>query len=532
MLSEFDIPLLRWLRISRSKNAGWYAALITIVVAGIITIFGHAVGANACGIEVSVTFPDEQGYPLHASRQFISGWLTMANSAPFYLFVAPILMIVTHRFLLSCGEALERLHAAGRMKTFGTRSWNEVMARRNRWCLAPLCLFPFFLYICINTQLASMDRVMKGYPTQKKKWSEVGYVQSIALEGWCKAFNKLDKMDKKIAILSESRYLPDVELAMVRELEGRNARIKPELVRVVTFAAGHPTALNLNGVHDEVKKAIAELVIIQARALRPAKDSWLGWKRYTRGESHTWFPIWFRVFVILGQIMIAIFFTFGVWLTWKILFWLIQVYRLLPGQNGKAQALGPKDLGFEPLLHDPTGRYGLSALFRPYDLLILSATIGASYLALKLPSGVSGSDITNAGGAGSGATALGHLIVISIVIVAVVSGPMIIFPNKLQGWARVKRLNQLAHELSMATNRKHQATLLEEEAIVMKQTTWPVGDTLFKVTMAILLAVLLLPLGSALQFLPGDAVSAIRLPQAMRDSCEEFFAKCYELKAE
>ena len=110
-------------------------------------------------------------------------------------------------------------------------------------------------------------------------------------------------------------------------------------------------------------------------------------------------------------------------------------------------------------------------------------------------------------------------------------GPLWLFPERLAQWAKRERLGSLHRELATATHREQQAQLMEEEAQILAQSTWPRGDTLFKITVGIIIAILLLPLGSALDFLPGEAVSAVRLPQVIREKCREFVADCYHLEA-
>lgn len=613
-------------------------ALACFVWAALSIWLGHLVGANACGLNLSASVTNAPHKPVSVNVPLVWGWLVQVNAGPFYLFVAPVLLVVTHRFLIACGQALQQLHDAGRLQTKDNNiHWHVEMARRNRICALPIWLLPVFIFICLSVQWPSVYRALGGYPTVfakhnngKDKWSEIGYSQSIGFENWARDFNLLkgasspESKDKKLAVLKDLGWLPALELALFDEMNRRNALSNSPLIDSLDFKDGKPSGLRLRGA-----AAITDLSL-KASVLRSSQDSSLGWKKYAEGERrpNTPFVYCYLAFVAFEQIQIAAFFTFAAWLTIKIIFWLTQVYRMLPVKSGTPKEPVAEEglvriiksltgrkwyyfaipamifLGFtatwairewllatifgllsvailrnptgklerrfraliiwlpemlwkissrvrnavcqseifkwlsagnqtvlelSPVLSDPAGRYGIGALFRPYNLLVLTMAVGASYIALMFPSGVRLKDITSPTGAGSGASVVGHFVVITVAFSAVVCGPLWFFPRRLDDWAMEHRLKRLHSELSRAEHSKYQRKLLEEEQEIHNQSTWPKGDTQFKLTVAIILAVLLLPLGSALDFIPGDAVKVTRIPQIIRASWVKMVTNWYGL---
>lgn len=330
---------------------------------------------------------------------------------------------------------------------------------------------------------------------------------------------------------------------MFAQLDKANRLSDPALGPFLNYRAGQPISIRLD---DAIR---SNVVTVASTAtwppFRPARV--LGFADHfsqvlmgrdlilmkennqSLAEARERYTFWFKLFIILTQIQIALFFTFMVWLLFKIVFWLGQVYRMLPTGEEGGERVG-SELEFKPILSDPAERYGLGALFRPYNLLVLVVAIGSSFSALHFPEGAGFSAINNADGAGMGATRVEHLVAVSAAILGVLIGPLWLYPRRLMKWAEATRLQRLRHELLKSEKDKHRKALLEEENTINSQSTWPHGDKRFRLTIAIVFAVLLLPVGTAFQFLPGEITPLTRLPQVLRTACKDFAANLYGIK--
>lgn len=596
LLSEFGNPCLCWTRLARSKKAITWLVMGTTLWAMAMMWLGDRLQANALGLAFEACVPSLQG-PVKATSHLLYGWMAQANEGPFYLLIGPILLLMSQRFALACSGALNELHESGRLKVMhgqGMNWWQEV-ERRNRWSVLPLLTLPLFVFICLNTQLPSIARTAEHYPTTRPKmvferlgmktdWREVGYIQSVNFPVWVESFECAD-VNEKLDALEQLGFTKALAAALFAELDRKNALATPELHDYLDFADGKPKALRLV---DAVKAGIVEL---KSNALWPAAGParWLGGADFFQGvvkgrlgqpkskerERYVW---WFTLFIILTQLQIAMFFMFMTWLLWKIVFWLVLVYEMLPSKQRKQSlpaqcrkpswlrlccgaswkrvrravqsnsvwkavkvvhralrnfVLGAHDgrkarLVFEPVLKDPGGKYGLGALFRPYNLLVLVVALGSSFMALHFPDGEGMRALTDPDGAGTGATRAGHFFALSVAIGAVLVGPLLLYPAKLREWAERSRLFQLRRELRTADEAKA-CELMKEEAVITGQSTWPQGDARFRLTIFVVFAVLLLPVGTAFDFLPSQITPLTRMPQVVRASCKAMAEWLYDV---
>lgn len=559
LLSEFDGPRLRWLRVARSKNAARWMALGCFLWAALMLWLGDRLQANAMGLGFQATTTLSDGTTITGSTKLIYGWMAQINEGLFYLVMGPVMILMTHRFLIACGQALRQLHGSGRLRVTGAadNSWSEEMARRSRCSAWTLWTFPLFLLICLNTQLPSINRTMKGYPTarpeyviealgMKTNWVEIGYIQSLNFTRWTNDFQRTTVMSQ-VEALKQVGCLNGLAAGLFAELDRTNRLEDAALKPFLNYHAGKPQSLRL-----DLALLSSTNMTVSARAIWPEikPTKWLPGKKFfeevlkgrgviTEGEQRERYVWWFKTFIILSQIQIAAFFTFMTWLLWKIVFWLVQVYRMLP-QEQEATAATPPDADkerkkpailFRPVVDDPGGRYGLGALFRPYNLLVLVVALGSSFSALHFPDGAGIRAITDAEGAGNGATRIGHLFAISAAITAVLIGPLWLYPARLRRWAEAGRLKTLHQELKPLTDKEgeQRKKLLEEESVILDQSTWPRGDNRFRFTIVIVFAVLLLPVGTAFEFLPGDITPFTRLPQVLRSACKDMAAHIYHV---
>jgi hypothetical protein len=304
------------------------------------------------------------------------------------------------------------------------------------------------------------------------------------------------------------------------------------------------------------------------------------------------YMFWFSLFVILDQVRIAALFTFMTWLLVKFTFYLVLIYRMLPmgvpavqssmtsqGRTAawrcaciawfmafifmepyriavliafivwlllkafrmmlKAAMAVPRQVLFlEPWARDGQGKFGLGDLFTPYNLLVLCIGVGSFYFALNFPEGGGLKAITQSSGAGLGTTRVFHLLTVGAAIAGMLIGPLLLYPRRLRQWLEVTRLHPL-RERQAKTREKRESKPLEaekewaeiarEEAEILSQTTWPKGDKSFQLSMLVIFTVLLLPLGTASDFLPEGVTKYSRLPQYLRAECKELAAWVYDL---
>lgn len=555
MLSEFDIRPLGWLGLARSKHAAsWMAFGCFLWAAGMLWL-GDRLQVNAMALAVRATVQLGDHPAVEGGTQLVYGWLAGITHGPFLLLMGPLLIVMAHRFLLACGETLKEMSEAGRLRTTGAngRPWWEDMARRNRCCALPLFLFPIIIWLCLPVfQLRSIKRTGDGYPTTRRKltlkgfgyrtdWTETGYVQSVNLAGWTNAF-KAHPTAQRITAIRDLGVMRNLASALFEELDRVNQLTNRVIEPFMIYRAGKPFALRLEEAMESDVIAVTSAVV--RPPFPPAKA--LGFAGYFReilvgrdvvltdmsGRSEVKarkaYERWFKLFIVLTQLQIAAFFTFMAWLLFKIVFWLSQVYRMMPtGVDGDAKR---KTLLFHPVLTDPSARYGLGALFRPYNLLVLVVAIGSSYGALNFPEGAGLSGITNAGGAGMGVSRVAHLVAVSVAIAGVLIGPLWLYPRRLRRWAETVRLRGLRQEMARVRKEKARKRLLEEEDTIRRQSTWPHGDQRFRLTIVIVLAVLLLPVGTEFRFLPGEITPLTHLPQVLRSACKDFAAGIYGLQ--
>ena len=161
--------------------------------------------------------------------------------------------------------------------------------------------------------------------------------------------------------------------------------------------------------------------------------------------------------------------------------------------------------------------------------MILIIALGAGYFALNLPDGDLYKAIAKAEGAGSGASRFFHVVAVGTAFFGVVLGPMFLIPAKLRRWVETNELDSLRCRISVSKAGKSRDELLNEEAVILGQTTWPRGDRNFQIALCIVIAILLLPVSTALDFLPGEVTPFMRLPQYLRAECKNLSARIYGL---
>lgn len=540
LLSEFDLPGFRF--IARNDHAGWWLALACALWTIIVLWLGDLVGGNSMAIVLHVTAALTGGDPVIGSVPFTYGYLSTANTAPYYLIVGPILLVLTHRFLRAAGESLLHCEQSGVLKN-GEETWHERIARINRrWCrLAPALAFPIILAISMHCQLSSLSRSRDDQPAMgllgKASYWEVGYVQSPNHAFWADNFNHKDAT-AKTSIIDNQNRMSQLAGALFEELDRRNATGDTLIQEWITYSEGKPAGFELKDAFTSEGNLNESWLRIEATAVHPVirafpsfglgehADSLKAARDSTDDHERTRFLFWFRLFIILGQVQIAFFFTYMLWLSLKVCVYFCEFYRLLPDTRKR----GWEHPRFSPYVYDPVGRYGLGAMFAPYNLLVLIIAIGSSHFALNLPDSNFYRAIAHAEGAGSDATRIWHIFAIIFVTGGVLIGPMWLYPKKLGEWTERRHLTGIRLKIGGATSTKEKNELLEQENTIQKQSTWPRSDIQFRLTLAVVIAVLLLPVSAATDFLPGGVAPFMRLPQYLRNECKEFAVRFYRLE--
>ncbi|WP_367870407.1 hypothetical protein [Luteolibacter sp. Populi] len=527
-LSEFDFPGLRWC--TRKSGAEYWLGGISFLWAVVVLWLGDQVGANALSIVFKATATTSKGLDVSATLPIVYGHLATANAGPFYLFVGPVLIILAFRFHRAAGRAFAKLHERGVLKVNGGEPWEETIARRNR--RAGSSCYVFFLVlllICPAVQFASLSRSAQGLPELSLKdglvtvenvrhLRDTGFIQSPNHDLWVGDFNRAEPA-AKLFVMEQHDVVAPLELALAAELERRDRTIAA-MDKVCDFKQGVPSKVRF-------ADAIRFPKILHLEAINVWPHAKSGFLIQGRGSAdqvqRDRYLRWFKVFVLLDQVRVAAFFAFMGWLVVKFGFYLGQLYVMLPG---KERAQGA--LRLEPWLHDSHGKFGMGELFLPYNLLVLIVAVGSSALALNLPDGASLDSLTKATGAGSGSTRTAHIIVIFLSIGMVLAGPLCLYPRKLAQWAESASLRHLRQRQANAS-RKEKNSIFKEEAEILGQTTWPKGDNYFRITILLVFAILLLPLGSAYDFVPSAVSRYSRTPQYLRAECKRFAAYFYDL---
>ncbi len=548
-LSEFDVPGLRWM-----ARHPWRLATIVAGWALLVLLLGDQVGANGMAIFYKASLATSSGEKVSASVADMYGHLSTANSGPYYLLIAPLLIILVHRFHMAAGRAFITLDERGILRTSGA-PWHKVVRRRNRWVgLAALLLFPIILWGCFRTQFDSLEASGAGLPLApsgkenrpdtSQRLTNVGYVQSPNHQRWVDKFNSLASEEDKLVVIEAQELSMSGPLArcLFDELDRRNLLNDPKLGPVLNFTGGKPASLRLRDAVAGARPLVtlsAENVWPKGPGVRLGKMSeYFQGLMDTRGSDdagRATYMGWFKAFIILDQIRIAALFTFMAWLLAKFVFYLVQLYRILPGG---ADAGKGKEMFLKPWARDGQGRFGLGDLFTPYNLLVLCIGVGSFYFALNFPDGGGMKAITHGSGAGSGATRVVHLLTVGAAIACMLVGPLWAYPARLRKWLEATRLKPLRQRQALTRAKfktkpeeaeKEWMEITKEEEEILSQTTWPKGDRSFQLSMAVIFTVLLLPLGTASDLLPGGVAEYSRLPQYLREKCKAFAAKVYGL---
>lgn len=537
-LSEFDLPVIRkWVS---SPVFPYMVAGVSLFWTLFVLVLGDWVGGNAMAIlfkaEASM---EDGGSPVTAILPLYFGHLSTANSAPFYLLVFPFLLILSIRFHTAAGSAFARLHQRGILKS--DTPWHQVVAKRNRWCgTLPILLFPIILCKCLDTQLNSLAKGEAGLPPVPETFDSnakldypvnyVGFVQSPNHDKWVIDFNGLP-CEWKLHVIDRNGALEQLEVKLAAELERQNRRIS-RYSEVCDFKQGIPVAVRFRdavGLRDEgrgteVLTFSAVNVWPKMRVFASDPGSLLKARDGTDAVARARYYFWYKFFVVADQIRVAVMFTFMAWLVAKFGFYLVQLFLMLPGKSGLARG----KLRFVPWIRDSQGKFGMGELFRPYNLLVLVVAVGSSYLAVNLPDGAGLEAITHAVGAGSGISRVAHLVMVFAAIGFVLAGPLCLYPWKLGRWIDHFALNDLRTRYARA-GEAERLEISKVESEILSQTTWPRGDNYFRFTILLVFAILLLPLGSAYEFLPSSVSQYCRTPQLIRAECKRFAARIYEL---
>jgi hypothetical protein len=230
----------------------------------------------------------------------------------------------------------------------------------------------------------------------------------------------------------------------------------------------------------------------------------------------------------MSQVQVAMLFAFEFWILFKVIFWLALLWYLLP-RNEEEQRfkLDPqRGTAADPKLTDRDRSFGLSALFRPYDIVVFMIALGAFYYALQIPNQTGVRAMLVDPATGSLWTRLLHLFALLITISVMVIGPIVGFAVIMGRWQK-RRVKQLKEE-EQRTDERRKNEIPAEIDLVNAQTTWPKRDKLF---WAALLTVVVSvgPVVAQFAGVPENVRRFISVPGAIKYTVHTSVRKAYGL---
>jgi len=510
LLSEFDRPGFRW--IYNLKRPGLVMGLICFFWAVLTVIVGDKAKANGIALTVTATVTSIPGLAGKWRQTF--GYLAEPNFGFYFLFVAPFLTWLAFYFSLCAGRALSELKVkgvfCGGTDSSVSQSPLDYVSKRNHQ-LVPLLFIPIIsIPFCIWCQFSSMTAVSKGYSLTNGNVWNLGHVQSPFLLNWLEFFNKSSSNElARLAVLEKGNHTDDAANSVLAELISSASSTNSVITRFLAFKniKDPPTAFKLaDAVTNGVIKLSADARFAGGTGANNTSAARMRW---------------FRIFVVMSQIQVGMLFALEFWVLGKIIFWLGLLYTLLPRAN-KTQSYK-----FKPLLTDPTKRFGLGGLFRPYNLIVLIVAMGSLYFALQLTEEEGVRAITTDPSSGSLLTRIMNLVVILTVICSVVVGPIFGFKLIMTDWTniRVARLNE---EFARATTERQEEIESELEKLAA-QKTWPKGDFWFQVISVIAIAMLVAPFGSELPGLSPRFKQCMNIPAIIKKQTHVAVRNYYKL---
>jgi len=184
----------------------------------------------------------------------------------------------------------------------------------------------------------------------------------------------------------------------------------------------------------------------------------------------------------------------------------------------------------EPLLTDPTKRFGLEEFHQVYNyvaLLLLMGGIGAS---LNFTSNVvKGSEFLAGGHSVVYSAQLLIMVAVLLVATGILVGPVLIFAWLLRGY-KIDRFSAL--DAQMERSGADYATIVQEKELISQQTTWPRDDTRFKQVATFVLVFLVLPWASSLGILPDSISEASNVIALARSTTQRISHFIYRVPAD
>ena len=503
LLTEFRGKRLK----SFFRERNWGAKLGILFLGGslLVIMCGHLGRANALNRQIDARIRLADGVQALNPVNFVGGYLGQANHGFYYLILAPLFVVFSARFLYSADEALKGLCAQGRLARRTLMIVGRINYRRFRWLW--LLLPIIFIGYGLRSELAGYQAVKSG------KSDETGYVQAPFLDMWT---NSLRMGGWRF--LAKRQETEEIELHSRAALQAASPESLKLWVSVGALHFSDPTnavpelwrALARKGafVLDLQKAYDAGLLSLDAKLARFPK---------TTQEL-----IWHGIFFLGVQCLEGAFYAFVAWVALKAIFWMLILWRFLPGPKRKGR--------LALLVTDPRKHFGLSELNEPYNRLVLLLALGAFAFPLVIISGIpriSPGDLT----ASVQAFMSVFLLTLAIGAPALVLGvgPIFFFNRRLKH-LRTKELARLDDQLGKSqANPQLVETIEKQKDVIEQQTCWPKEDAGFKRLILATIFFAVIPVCLHFRYVPHEAEKYLSAVRICDDGCKKAVDMLYHV---
>jgi hypothetical protein len=488
-LSEWQLVARRL----RLKSVGELQRVLAgsfFVMAGLALVLAAVARADCLVIKITAILNLEEGLlPLESQASHVFGYLGELNHGLFYLGIAPAFIWIALEFCKQVGNSCHEMIHSGLVEETSDRSFQGFIAQINRYS-SWILLACFAVVMTFNTikELGSLIR-LGGSNTVSDPWDAVGYVQAPYLKNWVEAFNAEERKEVGRAALLKQKFFAEKlsgDLASKIMFQSKFGNLQTaSLVRRGVVVGEGQTDPVISGV-DLERAANSGMLTLKASAARGAGIY----------SCVAWF--WHGAFLLAALGMEILFQAFCGWACYKVVLYVVLMFNLLPHR-------GTTDFVIKPWLRDTEKRFGMDPVFRVYNLIALTISIGGSFLFLQ------GYNSTDARSQMPLFHQMAPMQVLGVVVVLValfflLAGPAILFRSQLLA-LQIGELRELEDQLRRVNEEDHakRKDLMETLRLIQAQTTWPKTDATFLSAIGFSVACLLFPFPSLFGLAPEQA---------------------------
>lgn len=466
------------LRRLQYNQLGWVLSMCLFGLAVITVIVGHFSRSNAAQILYGVELLTATGWQPVGEVSYTYGYLAMLNHGMYYLLVAPVFLLIAFKFLRAVETSFQSMIGSRLLPTGDSSSFSRHYARKNRsrFSVLSFLLISFWLIYYPAKDVGAHSRATKGEPPDSYGYVEVPFVKSQK--------KNLDFGTTDTTYLS----IPGKTLR-----SGVDHAVRSGLTSVPTsIPAGWHGLVRLNGGLTNASLPDISSYLLSGKDIQIDVAGALDRELVRLNVSVTGGPEspgaqrMYWVFLSGVWIMEGLFSAFVCWLVLKVVFWIKDLFDLLPPSREGSKFL------IKPVLNDKSGRFGLQELHNPYNAGMLLIVLGGLVLSFSYISKTALSNPTP----GNLIYYQGTLLIFVAVVVSLITylwGPVYLFDRRLKV-VKEGALARLDREAVRLTSKGDDLSdLLEQKTTVRSQTTWPRNDGRFNKLMWLSIGFVILP---------------------------------------